>query len=147
MKDCYSESQIKNFYAGMCTEEESRAIRSHLYGCAACTALYVRAVEDNLMPLPYDLVQPVMAKIKRPAMPKRRLLSIYAIAACATLLIVGSGSMEAVMNASQLIGHTTRRWSQKLEDHRFDEEGDQFKVEIKDPKSGGFLEKIFKLGD
>ena len=38
MNDCFSESQIKNFYAGMCTDEESRAIQSHLYGCGACTA-------------------------------------------------------------------------------------------------------------
>ena len=72
MNDCFSESQIKNFYAGMCTDEESRAIQSHLYGCGACTALYIRAAEENLILLPCDLTAPVMAQLRRPAMPKRR---------------------------------------------------------------------------
>lgn len=152
MNDCFSESQIKNFYAGMCTDEESRAIQSHLYGCGACTALYIRAAEENLIPLPCDLTAPVMAQLRRPAMPKRRLLSIYAIAACATLLIVGSGSIDAIMSASQQIGRTTQQWTQKMEDERFSREDDRFKIDFDDrapsegQKPGGFFSKFFGNG-
>jgi predicted anti-sigma-YlaC factor YlaD len=149
MNDCFSESQIKDFYAGMCTEEENRAIQSHLYSCGACSALYIRAAEENLITLPYDLVPPVMAQLRRPPIPKRRLLSIYAIAACATLLIVGSGSIDAIMTASQQIGQTTQRWTQKMEDERFSREDERFKIDLEEPsrtqelKPGNFLSKFF----